>query len=181
VTAVSLLALLGALTASPTPTVAPAPTFVAAPTIAPVPTIAPATPQPAPSATPLSSESPAPVTSAAATLSPASYGYRFVPHQPANPAPGAPQIFAVYLNAEHLKSHGPILIRVETNDSVVKVQSKSNGRGGAIPMVAPGVFAAESKLPAIPFIASGISTDLLFIGTSTDGRTVTVRVPVELG
>jgi hypothetical protein len=164
---------------------------LSAPTAAPVPTIPPASPTPEFSASPLPSaspglaapaaESPSPAASAAATLSPASYGYRFVPHQPANPAPGTPQIFAVYLNAEHLKSHGPILIRVETNDSVVKVQSKSNGRGGTIPMVAPGVFAAQSKLPAIPFIASGISTDLVFIGTSADGRTVVVRVPVELG
>jgi hypothetical protein len=164
---------------------------LSAPTAAPVPTIPPASPTPEFSASPLPSaspglaapaaESPSPAASAAATLSPASYGYRFVPHQPVNPAPGTPQIFAVYLNAEHLKSHGPILIRVETNDSVVKVQSKSNGRGGTIPMVAPGVFAAQSKLPAIPFIASGISTDLVFIGTSADGRTVVVRVPVELG
>jgi hypothetical protein len=164
---------------------------LSAPTAAPVPTIPPASPTPEFSASPLPSaspglaapaaESPSPAASAAATLSPASYGYRFVPNQPANPAPGTPQIFAVYLNAEHLKSHGPILIRVETNDSVVKVQSKSNGRGGTIPMVAPGVFAAQSKLPAIPFIASGISTDLVFIGTSADGRTVVVRVPVELG
>ncbi len=170
-TSLSLLVLIGAL---------------AAPTAAPVPTIPPPSPTPELSASPVGvpaplPESPSPAASAAATLSPASYGYRFVPHQPANPAPGTPQIFAVYLNAEHLKSHGPILIRVETNDSVVKVQSKSNGRGGAIPMVAPGVFAAESKLPAIPFIASGISTDLVFIGTSADGRTVVVRVPVELG
>jgi len=175
-----MLALLGALTTAAAPS--------------PVPTIPPASPAPELSASPLASGSPGatvspsaspapagPAASAAPTLSPASYGYRFVPHQPTNPAPGTPQIFAVYLNAEHLKSHGPILIRVETNESVVKMQSKSNGRGGAIPMVAPGVFAAQSVLPAIPFIASGISTDLVFIGTSADGRTVVVRVPVELG
>jgi hypothetical protein len=174
VTPLYLLALTSALTA---PTAAPVPTIppTAAPAALPASPIASGSP----GATP--SPSVAPSASAAATLSPASYGYRFVPHQPANPAPGTPQIFAVYLNAEHLKSHGPILIRVETNESVVTMQSKSNGRGGAIPMVAPGVFAAQSKLPAIPFIASGISTDLVFIGTSADGRTVVVRVPVELG
>jgi hypothetical protein len=174
VTSISLLALLGALTATPAP---------------PVPTIPPATPAPVPPASPLASEtpiaSPTPVASpsptAVPTLSPASYGYRFVPQQPANPKPGTPQIYAVYLNAQHLRSHGPILIRVETNDSVVKMQSKSNGRGGSIPMVAPGVFFAQSMLPGIPFIARGISTDLVFTATSADGQTVSVHVPVVLG
>ncbi len=116
-----------------------------------------------------------------ASPTPNPYTYRFVPRQPANVVPGQPQIFAVYLNAKHLRSHGPILIRVETSPNVVMVQSKSNGRGGAIPMIAPGVFAANSTLPAIPFIASGMTTDLVFIATSADGRSVTVRVPVELG
>jgi hypothetical protein len=177
VTPIFTLVLLGLLSAPP------------APSAAPVPTIPPATPAPALSTAPTASAPGAAAATATAsaaptplaTLAPASYGYRFVPRQPANPAPGAPQIFAVYLNAQHLKSHGPILIRVETSDSVVKVESKSNGRGGAIPMVAPGVFFAQSKLPAIPFIASGISTDLVFIGTSADGRKVVVHVPVELG
>lgn len=170
----------------------------------PVPTIPPATPMPvestsaAPSPAPsqaIPTASPSPATASAAplfsaapltpdagaTLPPSAYEYRFVPRQPDKPTPGQPQIFAVYLNAKHLRSHGPIVIRVETNTEVVKMVSKSNGRGGAIPLVAPGVFFASSTLPAIPFIASGISTDLIFTGTSADGRTVTVKVPVTLG
>ena len=142
---------------------------------------------PAPTASPIASPASAPLfpaataaPSGAPTLPPSAYAYRFVPRQPANPAAGEPQIYAVYLNAKHLKSHGPIVIRVETNAFVVKMESKSNGRGGALPQVAPTVFFAQSTLPAIPFIASGMSTDLIFIGTAADGRKVTVRVPVEL-
>lgn len=140
-----------------------------------VPSPLPASGGPSPVASALMSPSPTP----SPTANP--YAYRFVPRQPASVAPGQPQIFAVYLNAKRLRSHGPILIRVETSPSVVMVQSKSNGRGGSIPMIAPGVFAANSTLPAIPFIASGMTTDLVFIATTADGRSVTVRVPVELG
>jgi hypothetical protein len=138
-----------------------------------------ATSAPAESAPPLATPTAAP--KATATLAPEAYGYRFVPHLPANPAPGQPLIFAVYMNAKHLHSHGPIVIRVETSDSVIGVETKSNGHGGPIPQVAPGVYYAISTLPAIPFIAAGMSTDLIFVAHSADGRQFVVRVPVELG
>jgi hypothetical protein len=119
---------------------------------------------------------PAPV----ATATPSPYHYRFVPHVPAHPAPGDPIIYAVYLNESRLRSAGPIDIRVETSPEVVKVISRSNGRDGVVPLISPGVFVAQGKLPKIPFIAEGMSVDLQFIATTADGRKITVSVPVRL-
>jgi len=110
----------------------------------------------------------------------AEYPYRFVPAQPATYAAGAPQIFAVYLNSHTLVSHGPIQIRVVTSGNVVKLVTHSNGQTGTVPKVRAGDFEAKSKLPAIPFIASGITTTLEFEATSASGKTVTVGVPVSL-
>jgi hypothetical protein len=130
--------------------------------------------------------SPAPGATSSATLAPTSpataspYTYRFVPKQPAHPIAGAPQIFAVYLNGKTLHSRGPILIKVQTDPGTVKVTSRSNGREGTVPQVAPGDFEASSTLPKIPFIASGLTTYLDFIATSASGLKTTVRVPIAL-
>ncbi len=141
------------------------------------PTAAPATPATAaPTLTPTAVAPPAPAT--APTVNP--YKYRYVPRYRANRAADAPQIFAVYLNDKQLHSLGPIRIRVETTENVVKVVSRSNGRDGTIPPVAPGRFEATSVLPKIPFIAAGMSLDLQFIATTAAGKTSIVRVPVLL-
>ncbi len=145
------------------------------------------TPAPQPSASP----SPSPTVTATpvvpplphgatATTAPESYGYRFVPAQPAHPAPGVPQIFAVYLNSKKLASHGPILIKVTTDPGTVKVTSSSSGRVGTIPMIVPGDFEANSTLPKLPFIAAGMTIELEFTAVSADGRKTTVHVPVGL-
>jgi len=115
-----------------------------------------------------------------ATATPEAYDYRFVPRQPDHPAAGQPQIFAVYLNSKKLKSLGPIDIKVATTPNAVKVLTRSNGREGTVPMIAPGDFEAKSKLPKLPFIASGISTTLEFIAVGADGQRVSVSVPVIL-
>lgn len=182
------------------PSPLPGPTTTATPPLAtpvatppgatPVATAPGATPAPAASPsgalTPLPSPvapTPSPAGTAAPSVAPATpspYHYRFVPHQPANPAPGTPQIYAVYLNEHKLRSLGPIEIRVETNADVVKVVSRSNGRDGVVPFVSPGVFAASGRLPKIPFIAEGMSIDIQFIATTADGRKTTVGVPVQL-
>lgn len=137
-------------------------------------------PEPLPSATPVPAASPVPSAAASETATPSPYTYRFVPRQPAHPVPGAPQIFVVYLNGKTLRSLGPILIKVVTDPETVKVTSRSNGREGVIPMVAPGDFEAASKLPKIPFIAAGMTIQLEFVATSASGLKTVVRVPVGL-
>ena len=176
-----LLAIVVARAPSPEPP--PIPTAMATATASanateptpPVPSAAPASPS-LPSPTPKPA-TPVPVVSPTANP----YSYRFVPRQPAHPAPGQPQIFAVYLNGNKLRSHAPIRIKVETSPNVVKVVSRSNGREGTLAMIAAGDFEADSVLPKIPFIAAGMSVDLEFIATGSDGRKVAVRVPVTLG
>ncbi len=158
----------------------------AAPTIPPTP-VSSVTPSPEPSSSPtpmnlpgFPTAAPSPEASPSPSGTPIAYGYRFVPHQPEHPEPGTPQIFAVYLNSKTLVSQGPISIKVWTDPGTVKVTSSSGGRQGIIPMVAPGDFEANSKLPKFPFIASGMTLDLEFTAIAADGRRTTVRVPVAL-
>ncbi len=158
----------------------------AAPTISPTP-VSSTTPGPEPSASPtpmnlpgFPTATPSPGPSPSPSGSPIAYGYRFVPRQPEHPEPGAPQIIAVYLNSKTLVSQGPISIKVWTDPGTVKVTSSNGGRQGIIPMVSPGDFEANSKLPKFPFIASGMTLDLEFTAIAADGRRTTVHVPVAL-
>ncbi len=187
--AVALVALLGAPSSavSPSPPVATAtpsasatPSAPATATVSATP-VASTLPSPAPSAaaTGLPQATPAGATPAASET-PIPYTYRFVPSQPTNPAPGTPAIYAVYLNDKKLHSQGPIDIKVSTSPDVVKVVSRSGGQEGVIPMVAPGDFEANSKLPKVPFIASGMTIYLDFVATGPTGIKTTVRVPVQL-
>jgi hypothetical protein len=116
----------------------------------------------------------------ASSATPTPYGYRFVPHQPAHPLPGTPQIFAVWLNSRTLVSKGPIWIKVATDPETVKVTSSSGGHVGIVPMIAPGDFEAKSILPKFPFIAGGMTLDLIFTAVGPDGKHTTVSVPVGL-
>lgn len=114
------------------------------------------------------------------SATPTPYGYRFVPHQPAHPVPGTPQIFAVWLNSRTLVSKGPIWIKVDTDLETIKVTSSSGGRVGIVPMIAPGDFEAKSTLPKFPFLAGGMTLDLIFTAVGPDGKRTTVSVPVGL-
>jgi hypothetical protein len=158
--------------ATPVPSLSAAP--VPSATVEPVPGATPPAPTPGESAVP--TVSPAPSTSP----TPDPYKYRFVPRQPDHPEAGVPQIFAVYLNDRKLHSSGPIMIKVVTSPDVVKVISRSNGREGAIPELAPGDFETSSKLPKIPFIAAGMTTLLEFVASTAEGKTVSVKVPVKI-
>jgi len=169
--------------ATPAGSAAPSPQVTAtAPSpasTAPAPGPASAAPATAPAANPAAPAMPSPAV-VPATPSPSPYNYRFVPRQPAHPKAGLPQIFAVYLNDKKLRSNGPIRIKVQTTPDVVKVVSRSNGRDGIIPLMAPGDFEATSVLPKIPFIAAGMTLDLEFIATTAEGQKAVVRVPVRL-
>ncbi len=182
-----LLAVL-APAAEPTPQ-APQPILVGFPTAKPKPdaraTAAPAVtvePAAAPTPIPAASAQPAEPSGALPAVVPESsaYPYRFIPHQPASPTSATPQIFAIYLNSKSLRSHGPIAIRVLTSANVVKVVTQSSGHNGSIPRVGNGDFETKSTLPALPFIASGITTTIDFVATTAAGKTVTVGVPVAL-
>jgi hypothetical protein len=163
--------LLALVAAGPSPS--PSPAATAQPSPAAPASVAPAGAPPAAATT---SPGPAPV----ATATPTPYAYRFVPRQPDHIEPGTPQIFAVYLNSKQLRSLGPILIKVVTSPDVTKVISRNGGQEGSIPMIAPGDFEANGKLPKVPFIAAGITIDLEFVATSSTGQKVTVRVPVRI-
>ncbi len=123
---------------------------------------------------------PGPGAPPAATATPNPYKYRFVPRQPAVHVPGAPQIFAIFLNDQILHGSGLIEIKVVTSPDVVKVITRSNGREGVIQAAGPGDFETNSRLPKIPFIAAGMTTLLEFVAFTADGKSVSVKVPVKL-
>lgn len=190
--AISLVALL-AVMAQPVPAGSampqPAESAMPAPADSAVPaTPAPPSPEVSGAASPEAGAPASPAASVAPTptLPPAErptappYGYRFVPRQPDHVPAGQPQIFAVYLNSNKLKSLGPIDIKVSTSPDVIKVFTESNGRENAIPMIGPGDFEAASKLPKLPFIASGVTTTLNFVAVGASGKRVSVPVPVLL-
>jgi hypothetical protein len=139
---------------------------------------------PAPSSEPAAGASTAPAaapsTVPSAAPTPDIYKYRFVPHQPAQPDAATPQIFEIFLNDQHLHSSGTIAIKVVTSTNVVKVITRSNGRDGVLPAIAPGDFEAISRLPKIPFIAAGMTTLLEFVGFTAEGKTVSVKIPVKI-
>jgi hypothetical protein len=140
---------------------------------------------PLPAESPTAAESPLPAATSLPTPAPHAtpsvvYGYRFIPHLPKNPQPGQPLIYAVYLNAGTLRSGGPIDIKVNTTEDVVKVVSRGGSRAGTLSQVASGDFEANSKLPQIPLIAQGATIDLQFTASNADGKTFTVVVPVKL-
>jgi hypothetical protein len=143
-----------------------------------------ASPEPGAATSPMPAESPPPATTSPAPAPRATpsvvYGYRFIPHLPKNPQPGQPLIYAVYLNAGTLRSGGPIDIKVNTTEDVVKVVSRGGSRAGTLSQVASGDFEANSTLPQIPLIAQGATIDLQFTASNADGKTFTVVVPVKL-
>lgn len=165
---------------------APTPTPVTSALPKPAPSVSPSSaapepvPEATPAATPTAAASPTPTAAAAPTPPAIVYGYRFVPRQPDHVPAGQPQIFAIYLNSKKLKSLGPIDIKVTTSPDVVKVFTRSNGREGAIPMLGSGDFEAMGKLPRLPIIASGISTNIEFVAVGANGKRVTIPVPVLL-
>ncbi len=135
-------------------------------------------PSPLPTMTASTLPSIAPSASAPTTAKPPApaYKYRFVPRNSARA--GEPTIYAVYMNDKKLHSLGQINIKVATSHDVVRVVSRSNGREGILPLVAPGDFEATSTLPKIPFIAAGMTVEIEFIATTATGRSAIVRVPV---
>lgn len=140
--------------------------------------IAQVTPSPIPTMTASTLPSVAPSASAPTTPKPTApaYKYRFVPRN--STRAGEPTIYAVYMNDKKLHSLGQIIIKVATSHDVVRVVSRSNGREGILPLIAPGDFEATSTLPKIPFIAAGMTVEIEFIATSATGRSAIVRVPV---
>lgn len=138
------------------------------------------TPEPSTSRGPAMTPYPQPTGTVSATATPIAYGYRFVPVPPAHPEPGDPQIMAIYLNSNTLRSQGLIAIKVVTDPGTVKVTSGSNGREGEVPRISPGDFEAVSKLPKIPFIAKGMTIKMRFTALGADGKRTIVDVPVAL-
>jgi hypothetical protein len=162
-----VLALLLAIQSAPSPQPLPTPSTA---------TPAPATaPSPAPS--PVATTSPAAAPSPTASPSPL-FAYVIDP----SPMPsGSPQIVEVSINDRTLHAGGMLLVKVTTSADVTVLFARTMGHQIGIPFISPGVFAGQTQLPqAIPayFLNRTYSVD--FVGTTADGRTATVTLPIRL-
>jgi hypothetical protein len=86
----------------------------------------------------------------------------------------------VQINNERLRPHGFFAIRVLTSPDVTKVTTGSGKREGALPMIGPGEFAAQSTLPGAPDIVR-LRIKLRVTATNAAGETTSVDVPVIFG
>jgi len=175
---IACLFLMLALSPQASPSPAPPSTF---PTPLPSASVIPsATPSVMPSAIPSATPSPGETPSAAPSQWPARpsmppMNYRFVPKPAATVDPVQPVIFEVELNEKTV--HDLIAIRVVTSENVVKVTSSSNGRTGSLTQVGPGEFEVAAKLPKVPF---PWNVTLLFVATTADGHSTSVKVPLKI-
>ncbi len=64
---------------------------------------------------------------------------------------GGPRILAIEMSDQTLHPNTDIALRVLTSPEVTTVVASALGREIAIPQLSPGVFAAQSHIPAVPF------------------------------
>jgi hypothetical protein len=148
-------------TPAPGPT-APAPGPTSLPTAVGTPTLPPGPPTPAPTPTPV---------------------YRYVYAPTPAPAPsnaGLPRIFEIDVTDQILHPNSDIALRVVTSPEVQTVIASALGRDIAIPQLAPGVFAAQSHIPDVPFFLLR-TYDVEFRAATVDGRIASVTLPFRLG
>ena len=144
----------------PTPSVAtPAPTASPAPAPSPVATPTPAGAPPTPSPSPL-------------------FAYIVDP----SPVPsGSPQIVEVSLNDRTLHAGGMLLVKVTTSLDITALFARTMGHQIGIPLISPGIFAGQTQLPqAIPSFFLNRTYSVDFVGTTADGRTAIVTLPLRL-
>jgi hypothetical protein len=149
-----------------------------APTVSPSPAAATASPQTV--ATPGTAPPPPPPTVAPTAPQPA---FRFVYTPPAGstPAPaGAPQIIEVDCTDQVIHQNQDVAMRVVTTPTVSAVTLSALGRSAPLPQVGPGVWAANSHVPSVPFFFLNRTYTVQIIATTADGRSDTVSFPVRL-
>jgi hypothetical protein len=168
---------------SPTPAPSVTPTPVVA--VTPIPTPAIATPAPSASANPTPPGSPSPEASPAPSPTPTGLNlpplkYHITPKQPPSPDPTSPQILEIELYDQVVYSTKTFAARATTNDVVTKVTISSNGQSGQMTLVAPGRFESIGNIPKLPGIIGGLNVNLVFMATTADGRSTSVKVPMKV-
>lgn len=109
-------------------------------------------------------------------MTPTPYLYVYVP--PASVPPS--KILEIDLNDKTLHAPGEVRVRVLTTTDVVSVVVRAMGREISVPRVIPGLFAAEDKIPHVPFFLRGHTYDVDFIAASGDGKSTTITLPIDL-
>jgi hypothetical protein len=132
-------------------------------------------PSPQPLPTP-STAAPAPTT--APTPAPSPFAYVIDP----SPMPsGSPQIVEVSINDRTLHAGGMLLVKVTTSLDVTVLFARTMGHQIGIPLISPGIFAGQTQLPlAIPSMFLNRTYSVDFVGTTADGRTAIVTLPIRL-
>jgi hypothetical protein len=109
------------------------------------------------------------------------YGYVFVPPSPSpDLAPGAPRIVEIEMTDRAIHPNVEMRVHVRTNPAVVSVTAAALGRTLELPELAPGEFERAERIPSLPFFAFGRTVQVEFRAASTDGRVVSVTIPVQI-
>jgi hypothetical protein len=159
---------------SPAPTISPSP---APPSASPQPVATPVAQPPPGTATPV----PVPPATPVPTVQPPAFRYVFTPPPGSTPAPaGAPQIIEVDCTDQVIHQNQDVAMRVVTTSAVSAVTLSALGRSAPLPQVAPGVWAASSHVPSVPFFFLNRTYTVQIVAATSDGRSDTVSFPVRL-
>ncbi len=79
-----------------------------------------------------------------------------------------------------LHPNSDVALRVVTSPEVQTVIASALGRDIAIPQLSPGVFAAQSHIPDVPFFLLR-TYDVEFRAATVDGRMASITLPFRLG
>jgi hypothetical protein len=143
-------------------------------------------PSPVPSPAPTVSATSVPTAMATAPAPTPTPLYKFVYRPTPSPVstpmagPNAPAINEIDLNDSSLVPPSPLHVRVLTSAAVVSVSAETFGRSIAIPQKDTGEFDFDGYIPNVPGFLRNRTFDVQFIATVTDGRNVTITLPLTL-
>lgn len=142
-----------------------------------VPSPAAPSPEPAASAT-AAGATPAesPPLPPAAPPSPTPYAYVYVPPAAIPPS----KILEIDMNDRVLHAPGDVRLRVMTAADIISVTVRAMGREIGLPRIAPGLFAADDRIPHVPSWLRGKTYDVQFVAAAGDGQLTTVTLPIDL-
>jgi hypothetical protein len=160
----------------PGPTPEPRPAQTDAPAAA---TPTPAVPTAAPTTVPTAVGTPTlPPPTPAPTPSPV-YRYVYTPPASAAGVPGLPRILEIDMSDRAIHTNSDVSLRVVTTPEVQSVVASAMGRDIAIPQQSPGVFAAQSHIPDVPFFLLRTYA-VEFRAAASDGQVATITLPIRL-
>jgi hypothetical protein len=178
--ACAFVATVGAAQPPPAPTPQPPPVQTESPAPGEQPTaaVASAAPTTVPTSVPTAVGTPTPAPPTPTPAPTPVYRYVFTPKYGA-PIAGLPRILEIDMTDRAIHTNSDIALRVVTTPEVQSVVASAMGRDIAIPQQGPGVFAAQSHIPDVPFFLLR-TYNVEFRAAAPDGQIATITLPLRL-